>query len=100
MQTYTVKSGDTLGKIAKKFYSDAARFSLIVAANHIGNPDRLAVGAQLMIPDVGAPTIPTAPSLSSGANIDPEPQWPNYTIERTALRTIVSERCHTRPRHG
>jgi len=63
MQTYTVKSGDTLGKIAKKFYSDAARFSLIVAANHIGNPDRLAIGAQLVIPDVGAPTIPTAPPL-------------------------------------
>jgi hypothetical protein len=63
MQTYTVRSGDTLGKIAKKFYSDAARFPLIVAANHIGNPDRLAIGAQLVIPDVGAPTIPTAPPL-------------------------------------
>lgn len=63
MQTYTVKSGDTLGKIARKFYGDAARFPLIVATNHIGNPDRLAVGAQLVIPDVGtAVTTPPAPT--------------------------------------
>ena len=64
MQTYTVKSGDTLGKIAKKFYGDAARFALIVAANHIGNPDRLAVGAKLVIPDVGVPVTPTPSPVS------------------------------------
>jgi LysM repeat protein len=57
MQTYTIKASDTLGKIAKKFYGDSARFPLIVAANHIGNPDRLAVGAQLVIPDVGVPIV-------------------------------------------
>jgi hypothetical protein len=62
MQTYTVKSGDTLGKIARKFYGDAARFPLIVAANHIGNPDRLPIGSQLVIPDVGiAVTPPPSP---------------------------------------
>jgi hypothetical protein len=61
LQTYTVKPGDTLGKIAKRFYGDAARFPLIVTANHIGDPDRLASGSQLVIPEIGTPAVtPTA----------------------------------------
>ncbi|TLY39119.1 MAG: LysM peptidoglycan-binding domain-containing protein [Nitrospirae bacterium] len=52
MATYTVQAGDTLGKIAKKFYGDARRFSLIVSANLIANPDQLTVGEELIIPDV------------------------------------------------
>lgn len=52
MATYVVKRGDTLGNIAKKFYGDARRFSLIVSANLIANPDQLPVGQELVIPDV------------------------------------------------
>jgi LysM repeat protein len=66
--TYKVQKGDTLGTIARKFYGDAARFPLIVSANHITNPDRLAVGQELVIPDastaaqgLAAPAPPPAP---------------------------------------
>ncbi len=51
MVTYTVQSGDTLGRIARKFYGDASRYPLIVSANRITDPDELAVGQQLVIPD-------------------------------------------------
>ena len=51
MVTYKVRPGDTLGKIAKKFYQDAGRFPLIVAANTISNPDKLTVGLELVIPN-------------------------------------------------
>ncbi len=71
MQTYTVKHGDTLGKIAKKFYGDVGRFPLIVAANRIADPDRLKAGQRLVIPDAQAagaafsatppPAAPAAP---------------------------------------
>ncbi len=54
MATYTVRPGDTLGKIAKKFYGDARRFTLIVSANSIVDPDKLTVGEELAIPDVPA----------------------------------------------
>ena len=54
MATYTVRPGDTLGKIAKKFYGDARRFTLIVSANSIANPDKLTVGEELAIPNVPA----------------------------------------------
>jgi LysM repeat protein len=66
--SYKVQKGDTLGTIAKKFYGDAARFPLIVSANHITNPDRLAVGQELLIPDAATaaqgfatPAPPPAP---------------------------------------
>ena len=48
---YKVRSGDTLGKIAIKFYGSAGRYPLIVAANAIANPDRLTRGQELIIPD-------------------------------------------------
>jgi Uncharacterized protein containing LysM domain len=52
MNTYRVKKGDTLGKIARSFYGDSARFPLIVAANNIPDPDRLAIGQVLIVPDM------------------------------------------------
>ena len=55
MNTYRVKKGDTLGKIARQFYGDSARFPLIVAANNIPDPDRLTIGQVLIVPDLLAP---------------------------------------------
>ena len=48
--TYTVKSGDTLSKIAKRFYGDANHYHQIAAANGIANPDRIDVGQELKLP--------------------------------------------------
>jgi nucleoid-associated protein YgaU len=52
-QTYTVKSGDSLSKIAKRFYGDADKWKKIHAANSdkIPNPDLIHPGLQLTIPD-------------------------------------------------
>jgi hypothetical protein len=49
---YKIEPGDTLGKIARKVYGDPSRFSLIVSANQISNPDELPVGGRLVIPDL------------------------------------------------
>jgi len=40
---YRVKSGDTLGKLAKQFDVEGG-FTAIAKANHISNPDRIYVG--------------------------------------------------------
>lgn len=52
-QSYTVKSGDSLSKIAKHFYGDANKWKKIHAANadKIPNPDLIHPGLQLTIPD-------------------------------------------------
>jgi proteasome lid subunit RPN8/RPN11/phage tail protein X len=47
---YRVRRGDTLSKIARFFYGDAAGYPRIVAANRGLDPDRLAVGQQLAVP--------------------------------------------------
>ncbi len=68
MDTYIVRRGDTLGKIAKRFYGSASQFPLIVAANRISNPDVLRVGQRLNIPDAG-----TASSAFVVTPLEPTP---------------------------
>ena len=53
--TYTVVSGDSLSKIAKNHYGDAAKWHQIYEANKaiIGtNPDHIEVGQELTIPSI------------------------------------------------
>jgi len=49
---YTVKSGDTLGAIAKAHYGDASKYPVIFEANTpmLKNPDRIYPGQVLRIP--------------------------------------------------
>lgn len=47
---YTVKSGDTLSKIAKRFYGDANHYHQIAKASGIDNPDRIDVGQEVTLP--------------------------------------------------
>lgn len=50
--TYTVQKGDTLYELARRFYSDQARWRDIWEANsaRLANPDRLQIGMKLIIP--------------------------------------------------
>jgi nucleoid-associated protein YgaU len=49
---YTVKSGDTLSKIAKDFYGDAMKYPVIFEANKpmLSDPDKIYPGQTLRIP--------------------------------------------------
>jgi nucleoid-associated protein YgaU len=51
-QSYTVKSGDTLSKIAKQHYGDANQWHKIFEANRgtLSDPDKIQVGQELTIP--------------------------------------------------
>ena len=52
-RTYTVVKGDSLSKIAKKFYGDANEWNRIFEANQdiIKDPDKIRPGQTLKIPD-------------------------------------------------
>lgn len=49
---YTVKSGDTLSKIAKEQYGDATKYNIIFEANKpmLKHPDKIYPGQNLRIP--------------------------------------------------
>ena len=51
--TYTVKTGDSLSKIAKQIYGDASQWTKIHAANAdlIRDPDKIQAGWTLQLPD-------------------------------------------------
>jgi nucleoid-associated protein YgaU len=51
-QFYTVKSGDTLSKIAKQYYGNANKYPMIFEANRpmLQNPDKIYPGQVLRIP--------------------------------------------------
>lgn len=53
-RTYTVVSGDSLSKIARHEYGDAAKWHAIYEANRdkIKNPDLIYPGQVLTIPDI------------------------------------------------
>lgn len=52
-RTYTVKSGDTLSKIAKAHYGDASTYNKIFDANRniLKDPDKIQPGQVLTIPE-------------------------------------------------
>lgn len=65
MASYTVKSGDTLSKIALRFYGSAGKYPLIASANGIAAPYIIRVGQVLTIPNLagsGSP-VPAPPPL-------------------------------------
>ncbi len=52
MQTYTVKSGDSLSRISQQFYGNAGQYMKIFEANRdqLSDPDKVKAGQTLKIP--------------------------------------------------
>lgn len=55
MKTYTVKSGDSLWKIAEAMYGNGSKYTEIFEANKdiLDNPDKIFPGQELKIPELG-----------------------------------------------
>lgn len=49
-QAYTIKAGDNLSTIAKRFYGAASKYIAVAKANGIENPDHIRVGQELKLP--------------------------------------------------
>ena len=49
-ESYTVKAGDNLYMISKKFYNDREKYVLIMKANDISDPNKIIIGQVLVIP--------------------------------------------------
>jgi murein DD-endopeptidase MepM/ murein hydrolase activator NlpD len=58
--TYSVRWGDTLGGVARRF---GVPLGVLASANHITDPNRLRAGQVLTIPSAGGPAAAAAPSV-------------------------------------
>ena len=65
--TYSIKSGDTLSRIAKTFYGDASKYGIIFEANKdiIKNPNLIQPGWKIVIPDSESIKIQQTPIARS-----------------------------------
>ncbi len=79
LTTYTIQRGDTLGRIAAKFYGNAQQYPLIQRANNISNPSRIWVGQVLIIPATGSttPAKSTPAPTSTPSTPTPKPTKPS-----------------------
>ena len=78
-QDYTVRSGDSLSKIAAAAYDDASAYQLIYSANAdvIGpNPGQISIGMKFFIPCLGDTTASTAAPISEELGVERLP-FPN-----------------------
>ena len=83
-QTYTVKSGDTLGAIAGRYHLTAAA---LAAANHIAEPNKIFVGQALTVGRGGPAAAPERAAASPGL-ITPKPATaPGPTPAPAAIST-------------
>lgn len=47
---HEVRYGDTLARLARRYFGEGGKYGIIAAANNINNPDRIICGQRLMIP--------------------------------------------------
>ena len=63
--TYVIGAGDTLGDIAREHYGTSSRWKDIAAANPGLDPNRLAIGTEIVIPSGAAPAAPAVPAATA-----------------------------------
>ena len=80
---YTVRSGDTLSKIASRFYHEASDWRYLYQANEktVHNPDMIYAGERLLIPGTVSPQSAYTPKHSKAA----------ATTETTSAKETVTK---------
>jgi nucleoid-associated protein YgaU len=67
-ETYTVKSGDNLWKIAQSVYGSGYNWVDIASANKLANPSQIEIGQELTLPNVQAKTATVKVTATNNAN--------------------------------
>jgi LysM repeat protein len=89
MNTYTVKPGDSLGKIAMKVFGDANKWREIADLNSIADPSKIKVGQVLnLMPKIATPAVTPAPNTPAPASNNPVPATVAKPIAADAEITI------------
>ena len=84
---YTVKDGDTLGKIAERYYGNAAYWEQLAAYNNMQYPSKLAIGQAVLLPRYlpmleYAPCVPTQDNQEATVVVDNYAEDSTYTVKK------------------
>jgi peptidoglycan L-alanyl-D-glutamate endopeptidase CwlK len=95
MQTYTVKRGDSLWRIASLIYRDGNRWKLIADANRISDSGRLTIGQRLVLPNgKSAPPPPrAAPPIPQGSRTTPDEYLSRLAPALATKGRTLIQRC-------
>jgi len=90
-QVYTIKSGDTLSAIAKRF--PPATVSSLAARNGIADPNKIFAGKTLIVPAPATVTPPATPPTTTPPQVTP-PTSPGatYTVKSGDTGSAVANR--------
>ncbi|HTF56392.1 MAG TPA: LysM peptidoglycan-binding domain-containing protein [Planctomycetota bacterium] len=72
-EEYVVQAGETLAAIAEKKYGDQNKWTIIAKANPTVNPNKMKVGAKLVLPSPAATPNPAPEAAAAKAEPDPAP---------------------------
>lgn len=88
-ETYEVRSGDVLCKIAEKKYGDSNLWTLIAKANPEINPNRLRLGQKLVIP-----AKPVAGPAAAPAPVDETDGTRSYVVQAGEFLGEIAQRVY------
>ena len=90
--SYTLKRGDTLGRVAAKF---KVPVEAIAAANNIPNPNKVREGQKLTVPDKKAAEVAAAKPISTAAQPAPEDGSKLYEVQAGDTLSGIAKRVGT-----
>jgi len=100
-RTYTVADGDTLWGVAHQFGTTAAA---LAQANHLDDPDHLALGTQLVVPGaVSAPAATPTAAAAARPGAAPAAASPrrsllvSYTVQPGETLNLIARQFDVRP---
>ena len=85
MYTYTVQTGDTLASIAKRFYNDYTKYTLIAQVNHIQNPANIGIGQVLKIPILSDGKTPATVEIDASTFPLPSHKYYSEIFPKTSI---------------
>lgn len=90
-KTHVVAKGESLSKIAKFYYNDGNKWTVLASTNKVANPDLIQPGTVLTIPDLSTATTVTNPptSASSGTTVNQPKTY--VVVKGDCLWTISQE---------
>ncbi len=89
--TWTVKRGETLSEIAQQALGSAKLWPKIVAANPSVDPNRLSVGAKLVLPTGAAVAQTSKPTTVSPTNANSSGNG-TYTVRSGDMLSVIAQR--------